>query len=276
MNQKKLDDLEIQNRMDLAIRIAKEAGHITLDYFQTDQFTVEKKGDGSPLTIADQQSETHLRKEISKAFPDDAIVGEEFGETPGDSGFKWALDPIDGTKSFISGVPLYGTMVAVTVEDRAIIGSVYFPGLDEGIYAARNSGAWAFKKNDQPIKAAVSTKSDLSDCVFVSSEVETFGERGAADAYRQIAERVYFSRTWGDVYGYLLVATGRVEIMIDPYLSIWDAAAVQPIIEEAGGRFTDWTGKQSILAGEAIGSNGHVHDSILEITKAFPMPPSQS
>lgn len=263
------NDPEIQTRLELANRIAKEAGEITLGLFQTDQFKVEKKGDGSPLTIADQKSETHLRAEIAKAFPNDAIVGEEFGETPGTSGFKWALDPIDGTKSFISGVPLYGTMVAVTVDDRAVVGSVYIPGLDEGIYASRGNGSWTFRGDGEPVRARVSEKQDLSDSVFVTSEVEAFTERGAAQAYKQISDLVYFSRSWGDVYGYLLVATGRVEVMIDPMLSIWDAAAVQPIIEEAGGRFTDWTGNDSITAGEAIGSNGRVHDAILQVTRSF-------
>ena len=258
---------KIQSRLDLARRIAKEAGRITLDYFQTDRFEVQRKGDGSPLTIADQQSETHLREVIAQSFPDDAIVGEEFGETSGTSGFQWVLDPIDGTKSFICGVPLYGTMVGVTIDERAVIGSVYFPGLDEGIFAARQFGSWAYKGDRQPVQANVSTKSTLSDSVLVTSESETFGDRGAAEVYRQLVEKVYFARTWGDVYGYLLVATGRVEIMIDPILNVWDAAAVQPIIEEAGGTFTDWAGNESIHAGEAIGSNGHVHESVLNLTR---------
>jgi histidinol phosphatase-like enzyme (inositol monophosphatase family) len=261
-------DQEIQNRLELARRIAREAGRITLDYFQTDRFEVQRKRDGSPLTIADQASETYLRDAIAQSYPDDAIVGEEFGKTPGDSGFQWVLDPIDGTKSFISGVPLYGTMVGVTVDNRAVIGSVYFPGLDEGIFAARQSGSWAYRGERQPVRAKVSTKTSLADSVLVTSESESFGVRGAADVYRQLAEHVYFARTWGDVYGYLLVATGRVEIMIDPMLHVWDAAAVQPIIEEAGGKFSDWAGNETIHAGEAIGSNGYVHESVLNITRS--------
>lgn len=238
---------------------------MTLEHFQSDRLEVLRKGDGSPLTIADQQSEKHLRTVISQMFPDDAVVGEEFGETSGTSGFQWVLDPIDGTKSFICGVPLYGTMVGVTVDERAVIGSVYFPGLDEGIFAARQFGSWAYKGNQEPTKARVSTKNTLKDSVLVTSESETFGVRGAADVYRELARNVYFARTWGDVYGYLLVATGRVEIMIDPILNVWDAAAVQPIIEEAGGKFTDWDGNETIHSGEAIGSNGLVHDSVLNL-----------
>ncbi len=164
-------DPEIQTRLDLARQIAKQAGAITLEYFQTDRFEVHRKGDGSPLTIADQKSETHLREVISRSFPEDAIVGEEFGETSGSSGFQWVLDPIDGTKSFISGVPLYGTMVGVTVDGRAVIGSVYFPGLDEGIFAARGFGSWAYQGDREPVAAKVSTKTTLSDSVLVTSEV---------------------------------------------------------------------------------------------------------
>ena len=264
---------ETESRLELAKSIAKSAGKLTLNYFQTDRFNVQKKSDGSPLTIADQESEKHLRAEIKKAFPDDAIVGEEFGETRGDSGYCWILDPIDGTKSFISGVPLYGTMVAVEkVADpglarQSVIGSVYFPGLDIGIYASRGNGAWSFKADEAPVRASVSKKTDMSDSVMATSAVEAFGERGADEIYQQLAKSVYFCRTWGDVYGYYLVATGRIEIMIDPELNIWDAAAVQPIIEEAGGRFTDWAGANRIDAGESIGSNGLVHPSIIAITK---------
>ncbi len=272
-----MPDSNLQKRLELAKVIAKSAGQLTLNYFQTDRFDVIKKGDGSPLTIADQEAETFLRGAIQDAFPEDSIVGEEFGETQGQnseqSEFTWILDPIDGTKSFISGVPLYGTMVAVekaTDENSArqsVIGSVYFPGLDIGIYASQGKGAWSFEGDGQPVAAKVSQTSSLADAVMVTSEVETFSERSAADIYQQLSQAVYFSRTWGDVYGYYLVATGKVELMIDPILNIWDAAAVQPIIEEAGGRFTDWSGASRIDAGESVGTNGLVHDAVIALTK---------
>ncbi len=258
---------DVSNRLEVARRIAKSAGEITLDYFQTDRFTVQRKEDGSPLTVADQESERYLRDEIGRLFPDDAIVGEEFGVSPGTSDFRWILDPIDGTKSFISGVPLYGTMVGVEKSGRATIGSVYLPGLDEGIYAAVGEGAWHFQGSGAPVRARVSNKERLADCVLVTSEVETFGDRDAAGVYAALADKVFFARTWGDVYGYLLVATGRVDIMIDAKLSVWDAAAVKPIIEEAGGRFSDWAGVATIEAGESIGSNGAVHEAVLELTR---------
>ena len=265
-----MSETDIQSRLELANRIAKSAGQITLNYFQTDRFSVDYKGDGSPLTVADRESETHLRQQIETAFPDDAIVGEEFEDKPGSSGYGWILDPIDGTKSFISGVPLYGTMVAVEqfsddLQGRtAIIGSVYFPGLDEGIFAARGQGAFSFKGDQAPVAARVSEQTDLSKSVLVTTCVPSFQLRGAEQAFHDLANQFYFSRTWGDVYGYYLVATGRVEAMVDPELNIWDAAAVQPIIEEAGGRYSDWQGQPDIASGDGIGSNRHVHEAILK------------
>lgn len=261
---------EVNPRLELANRIAVEAGKITLKHFRNASLSVIKKGDGSPLTIADQESETFLREQIAASFPDDAIVGEEYGATEGTSPYTWILDPIDGTKSFISGVPLYGTMVAVEREvssgnRESLIGSVYLPGIDEGIFASKSNGAWYFTGDASPSRAQVSKTSTLSDAVLVTSEVETFDERDARDVYTRLAAATWFSRTWGDVYGYLLVATGRVDIMIDPILNVWDAAAVQPIIQEAGGRFSDWSGTSRIDAGEAIGSNGILHEDILRV-----------
>ena len=262
-------------RLELANRIAKSAGQVTLKYFQTDQFSVDYKGDGSPLTVADREAETHLRAEIEAHFPDDAIQGEEFPSKPGTSGFGWILDPIDGTKSFISGVPLYGTMIAVEKIDsdsandnhprQAIIGSVYFPGLDEGVYAARGHGAFSFKGDQPPVPAKVSPRNELGKSVLLTTSVSDFALRQSDQAYAELAQQFYFSRTWGDVYGYYLVAIGRAEAMVDPELNVWDAAAVQPIIEEAGGHFSDWNGDSKIDTGDAVGSNGKFHEEILRI-----------
>lgn len=221
------------------------------------------------MTIADQQAEQHLRSRIADAFADDAILGEEFGEQAGRSGVRWILDPIDGTKSFITGVPLYGTMIGVEVDGRAEIGLVYIPALNEGIYAQRGQGAWHFRGDDAPTPARVSNHTSLADGAFLVSQVDSFDGRGAADAYRQLQSAAYITRTWGDCYGYLLVATGRALAMVDPVMSVWDAAALQPIMEEAGGTFTNWQGHPTIHAGEGIGTNGHVLDEVLAITRNF-------
>ncbi len=259
---------DVNKRFELAKAIAIEAGKSTLDFFQQDNFEVIKKQDGSPLTLADQTAEKLLRAEIEKHFPDDGIVGEEFGVKESNSKCRWILDPIDGTKSFITGVPLYGTMVGVEVDGEATIGVCFFPGLDEGIFACTGGGAFAFQGSlEQCAEAKVSSKSDLSDCVMVTSNSATFAQREKDDSavWSRLDEAVYFSRTWGDAYGYMLVATGRVEIMIDPILSIWDTAAVKPIIEEAGGKFTDWSGNVRIDAGEAVGTNSNIHAEVLRL-----------
>jgi histidinol phosphatase-like enzyme (inositol monophosphatase family) len=261
---------EIAARLSLAISAGKEAGRLTLRYFQRDNYQVERKTDASPVTIADRSAEQLLRERIVAAFPRDGVLGEELGQTNGDSGFTWILDPIDGTKSFISGVPLYGTMVAVEHEGRAVVGLVFMPGLNEGIYASAGQGAWHFVGDEQARRAHVSQKSRLADGLFVTSQVDTFSKRGARAAFEAIEKAAYISRTWGDCYGYLLVATGRAEVMVDPLMNVWDAAAVQPIVEEAGGTFTDWQGQPTIHAGEAIATNGRVLEEVLAITRQFP------
>jgi histidinol-phosphatase len=263
-----MESFEISERYVLAQRLARQAGELTLKYYRNAGLEVMNKRDGSPVTAADREAELFLRKEIQREFPGDTIVGEEFGITEGSSGFCWALDPIDGTKSFITGVPLFGTMVAVIDDSlpgnrRAVIGAVHLPGLDEGIYAMVGSGTWYYQGSQAARLASVSRTAELSECVVVSSSVEGFPKRGSS--LERLANKVRFIRTWGDVYGYLLVATGRADLMIDPEMNLWDAAAVQPIIEEAGGRFTDWKNRQVIDGGDAIGSNGLVHQQVLRI-----------
>jgi histidinol phosphatase-like enzyme (inositol monophosphatase family) len=260
---------EIGPRLDLALAAGKAAGTLTLRYFQQDNYTVERKGDASPVTVADRSAEELLRQRISAAFPRDGILGEEFGRTEGASGFTWILDPIDGTKSFISGVPLYGTLVAVEHEGRALVGLAFMPALGEGAFAARGRGAWHFRGEEQPRPARVSTKARLAEGLLLTSQVDTFAQRGAAGAFDALQASACVTRTWGDCYGYFLVATGRAEVMIDPVLNVWDAAAVQPIVEEAGGTFTDWQGAPSMHAGEAVATNGLVLEEVLTITRGF-------
>jgi histidinol phosphatase-like enzyme (inositol monophosphatase family) len=260
---------EIAARLAIARTAGLEAGRLTLRYFQTANFQTEKKSDNSPVTIADRSAEQLLRERIAAAFPSDGILGEELGTTDGTSGFRWILDPIDGTKSFIHGVPLYGTLVAVEHEGRAVVGLVFMPGLDEGVFASVGQGAWHFRGNSAPQRASVSTRPRLADGLFVTSQVDTYAKRGAAAAFDALQQAAYITRTWGDCYGYLLVATGRAEAMVDPILNVWDAAAVQPIVEEAGGTFTDWQGTPTIHAGEAIATNGRVLAEVLAITRRY-------
>ena len=264
---------EIAARLDLARRAACDAGKLTLSFFRSDNCAVETKSDGSPVTEADRQTERELRRQISDSFPRDWVVGEEFGEQSGTSEFRWIVDPIDGTKSFVRGVPLYGTLVGVEHAGEPVAGVIYIPPLDECVYAALGSGAWYSRGGGKPERAAVSTRARLAEGLFLTSQVSSFAQRGAADAYRRLESAAGLTRTWGDCYGYLLVATGRAEAMVDPIMNLWDAAALAPIIEEAGGTFTDWSGKPTVASGEGVATNRLVLDEVLAITRDYPAKP---
>ena len=264
----------IADRLELARTIACEAGRLTLDYFRKADLVVERKDDDSPVTVADRAAERLLRERIEAAFRDDAILGEELGERPGTSPFRWVVDPIDGTKSFITGVPLYTTLVGLlerTPEgEESVLGVIYAPVTDEMVYAARGGGAWYAVGGAQATAARVSSVDKLSDAVFLTSEVGSFTSERAADAldvYLKLENTARLSRTWGDAYGYLLVATGRADVMVDPILCLWDAVALQPILEQAGGSFTDWQGRATVHGGEGIGCNRHLLDEVVAITR---------
>jgi histidinol phosphatase-like enzyme (inositol monophosphatase family) len=261
------DDLTA--RLNFARGIAADAGQLTLDFFQQRHLAVERKGDDSPVTQADRQAELLMRERIAAAFPEDGIVGEEHGEIAGSSPFQWILDPIDGTKSFVSGVPLYSVLIGVLYEGQSVIGVIHVPGLEETVYAAKGQGAWWVRRGAEPVAARVSNTSALSDGVFVTSQVDSFAKYKTAEAYSALEQAAYITRTWGDGYGYLLLATGRVEAMVDPVMNLWDAAAIQPVLEEAGGTFTDWQGNPGVHAGEGVGTNSLVLEEVLAVTRKY-------
>ena len=253
----------LEGRLAFAIELARLAGRSTLEVFGSPGLAVERKGDDSPVTIADKNAEKLIRAELEKRFPNDAILGEEFGEQAGSSVFQWIVDPIDGTKSFICGVPLYSTLVGVVRDRECLGGVIYVPALDEIVFAASGSGAWHSVGNSGPTRCRVSSR-ELADGLFVTSQVDSFAERGAESAYKAIEKEAYISRSWGDGYGYMLVATGRAELMVDPSANPWDLAAVKPIIDEAGGRFTSWNGEPTVFGGDGVGSNGLIHAQALK------------
>jgi len=254
-------------RLELAISAARRAGGIAADYFQRLTFEVETKHDGTPVTIADRQAEAELRRRIEAAFPDDEIVGEELPARLGRSGYRWIVDPIDGTKSFIHGVPLFGTLVGVEYAGRCVIGVIYLPALKECVYAARDQGAWHVQGDASPRPAHVSGIRSLAESTFCTSSVSTFVQRDRMGAFEQLRAACKLARGWGDCYGYVLVATGRAELMVDPVLSLWDMAAMPVILAEAGGTFTDWQGHSTIYGSDGIATNGHVLDQVLAITR---------
>ena len=258
-------DSVLTDRLKLACKIAHEAGNLTLRYFQRDDLQVDLKHDHTPVTVADREAEQLLRERIQADFPSDAILGEEFGEQIGDSGFRWILDPIDGTKSFIHGVPLYAVLIGVEHEGQSHIGVIHLPALGETVYAAVGQGAWYLRGDQSPRPARVSTKPIIADGLFLTSSLIAYHKRGAWQFFERLSKIAKLTRTWGDAYGYFLVATGRAELMIDPIMNVWDAAALLPILQEAGGTFTDWKGRPTIDGGEGIATNGIVLGEVLEL-----------
>jgi histidinol phosphatase-like enzyme (inositol monophosphatase family) len=270
MTTTQLPPAEINLRLELVREIVRETGQLVLGYFRGTGLVVERKGDDSPVTIADRRAEEYLRQRIAAAFPEDGILGEEFGEQAGSSGFRWILDPIDGTKAFVRGVPLWGILIGVEHQGETIIGAIHMPALKECVFAARGAGAWYFHEDCQEgqlLPARVSACRRLEESLFVTSDVVNFARAGRPDAYQSLEAAVRLARSWGDCYGYLLVATGRAEVMVDPIVAPWDLAAVMPVIEEAGGKFSDWQGRRTIHAGQAVATNTLVHEEALAILR---------
>jgi histidinol phosphatase-like enzyme (inositol monophosphatase family) len=240
---------------------ARAAGEITLKYFQMNP-RVETKADRSPVTVADRESERLLRQRIEERYPEHGILGEEFGATRPAAEWKWVLDPIDGTQSFIRGVPLYGVMVGVQKDAEPVIGVVHFPALGETVWAAAGSGTWW-----NGARAHASNVARLEEATLLATDSLGFAAVGKEDGYQRLRQRVGCERGWGDCYGHILVATGRAEIMLDPILHEWDAAPLIPILEEAGGRFVDWRGARNVRATDGIGTNGALFDAVMKIVR---------
>jgi histidinol phosphatase-like enzyme (inositol monophosphatase family) len=243
--------------MAFALEAAYRAGRSTLAHFQTG-VAVESKSDATPVTVADRDAERLIRSMIADRFPGDEILGEEEGGSM--SGDRWVIDPIDGTKSFVCGVPLYATLLSYERDGEPILGVCYLPALDEMLYAEQGSGAFF---NGRPCR--VSQRDDLTGCVLSCGGLASMVRHGRWAAFDKLGEAALATRSWSDAYGHALVATGRVDAMIDPIVNPWDVSAVSLIVREAGGRFTTFTGDEA-LGAEALSSNGLLHEALL---KAF-------
>lgn len=254
-----MDPLSTDELLEFALDAVWRAGRITLGYFQAD-FEVERKADHSPLTIADREAERKLRDLINTRWPEHGLIGEEFGREPGDSPYTWIIDPIDGTKSFVSGVPLYSVLLALTDGADPLLGVIHFPALNETVYAARGRGCYWNGR-----RAHVSRVDRLQDAVLLASDLDTFRRYGKAEAWERLIDATYIQRTWGDAYGYSLLATGRAEVMVDPVVSLWDVAPLKVILEEAGGTLTDWHGRPTIHANEAVATNGLLFEQVMQL-----------
>jgi len=246
--------------LNFAIETAHLAGRLTLGYFQTG-VRPDLKADDTPVTVADRKSEELIRARIEKQYPHHAIVGEEYGTTENEeASHRWFIDPIDGTRSFLRGVPLYAVLLGLEIEGTVEVGVAYFPALDEMIAAASGEGCWWNGR-----RTRVSNVPRLEQAVIVFSDVATFSKYGRADAWERIKRTAYFRAGWGDAYGHSLVATGRAELMLDPIMNVWDCAPFPPILKEAGGYFGDWQGNSTIYGNEAMSTSQALLPQVLAL-----------
>ncbi len=247
----------LRDYLETCIDAAYLGGKRTLAYFNTGVM-VETKNNDTPVTVADREAEMVIRERIKRDYASHSIIGEEAGLEVGAADMRWIIDPLDGTKSFIRGAPLYGTLVALEIEGVASVGAVYLPVQNEMLYAAKGMGAFLNGRI-----ARVSSTKNLEEATLLTTSSESCRKRGGQ--YDHLAARVHLTRGWGDCFGYVLVATGRADIMLDAGMNVWDCAPMQPILEEAGGHFTTWAGVPTIHGSDAVGTNDALHHQVLEL-----------
>lgn len=250
-------------RLSEMVHTATLAGDHTLKYFGAFDLVVDAKTDDSPVTIADREAEDLVRRRIGQLFAGDAVAGEEMEDKPGHSGYRWIVDPIDGTKSFICGVPLYSTLLALEFENEIVGGVIMLPALRTTLTAAIGYGCYQKQGTTGWNRTFCRDHRSIDQCVFVHSQADSFAARGAESVYQSIRGRAAITRTWGDGYGYAMVATGRADVMIDPECNLWDVAAVLPVIVESGGRFSNWKGEVTAGGGDGVGCGAGVYEEVL-------------
>jgi histidinol-phosphatase len=250
----------------LAQRLADLADGITMSRFQAADLRVQRKPDRTPVTDADTATEDALRAVLAQRRPTDAVLGEERGGEL--AGRGWLLDPIDGTKNFSRGVPAWATLIALTEQGRPTVGMVSAPALGRRWWASLGRGAWVRDGRGEPRRLSVSGVSELSDAYLSTTELSSWRELGALERYLDLVARCWVVRAFGDFWQHVLVAEGAIDIGIDAEANAWDLAAVQLIVTEAGGRFSDLSGADRFDGGSGISSNGLLHDSALSLLDA--------
>jgi myo-inositol-1(or 4)-monophosphatase len=256
----------LRDYLDFAIDVAWQAGQLTLGYFQTG-IRPNFKADDSPVTMADREAEKLIRSRIEQHFPDHVVIGEEFGgkellsKSDGPT-HRWIVDPIDGTRSFVRGVPLYAVLIALEIEGKCEVGVAHFPALGEMIAAATGEGCWWNGR-----RAQVSEVADLKDALLAHSDAGNFKNYDRQAAWERLQAATQYRAGWCDAYGYLLVATGRADIMVDPIMNEWDCGPFIPILQEAGGYFGDWQGKPTIYSNEAMATTQKLLPQVLKTIK---------
>src|SRR5215469_6476034 len=242
--------------------LADAADDITIRRFRALDLQVETKPDLTPVTDADRAVEEQLRSVLRRARPRDAVHGEELGKI-GIGPRCWVVDPIDGTKNFVRGVPVWATLIALMMGDEPVVGVVSAPALARRWWAARGGGAWTGRGLTRATRCRVSGVTQLKDASFSYSSLSGWED----DGFLGLAHSVWRTRAYGDFWSHVLVAEGAVDLAAEPAVSVWDIAAIQVIVEEAGGRFTDLTGAARPDGGSAVSTNGHLHDEVLRLLR---------
>ncbi|QRZ62238.1 histidinol-phosphatase [Rothia sp. ZJ932] len=247
----------------LAHILADTVDRLTLSKFQTQDFTVETKPDLTPVTEADCEAERLIRSQLSRVRTRDSVLGEEFGVT-GSSPRQWVIDPIDGTKNFVRGVPVWATLIALIDNGKPVVGVVSAPALQRRWWAAEGIGAYTGRSLSSAKRLHVSQVSSLADASFSYSSMTGWKQLGKRDDFLNLTDEVWRTRAYGDFWSYCMVAEGSVDIAAEPELALYDMAALVPIVQEAGGRFTSLAGADGPFGGNAVASNGLLHDAVLE------------
>ncbi|MDP3209085.1 MAG: histidinol-phosphatase [Rhodoglobus sp.] len=250
--------------LSLALALAEAADHISLDRFQSVDLVVTTKPDRTPVTDADQAVERSIRSGIEAARPDDSILGEEYG-TQGRGSRQWIIDPIDGTANFLRGVPIWGTLIALAVDGVPVVGVVSSPALGKRWWAATGHGAWAQEDGNDARRIVVSGVSDLADASLSYNSIQGWDGEGRIDDLLALSRAVWRARAVGDMWSYMLLAEGALDIVGEFDLKPYDMAALIPIVEEAGGRFTSVDGTPGPWQGNALATNAVLHEAALAI-----------
>jgi len=259
-----------RQRLEFALAVSEQAASLILKHYRSQTLGIESKADDSPVTVADRGAEKLIRDALAAEFPEDGILGEEFDDVDSHNGYRWIVDPIDGTKPFIYGVPLFGTLLGIEFEGRMVAGVCRLPALDEVIYAAEGDGAWWKIGNADAQRASASAETDLTKARLMFTEPTSDIRCGRGDVLPDLCTRVQIARGWGDCYGHMLVATGRADIAVDPQMSPWDIAALIPILREAGASCTDWQGVENTHTGEGVSIAPGLKEAVLELLRNAP------
>jgi histidinol-phosphatase len=253
---------EWRSRYELAVEAARRAGDLARTYYES-TFEIELKPDASPVTVADKGAEELIRTLVGQHFPNDGFLGEEFGDQPGGTGFRWVIDPIDGTRSFVRHIPIWATLIGLEYKGEQVGGVAYIPVLAQVYRALRGDGAYM---NDRPVR--VSDVGQLADALLCYSSLSWFTKARREKTFLELANRTNRQRGFGDFYGFVLVAEGAADLMVEHGVHAWDVSGLKAIVEEAGGRFTDWDGTPTTERPDVIASNGHLHAEALRILAA--------